>query len=619
MTDNASRAIGLVARTAPVHFAFAVVRLRQPADRPALLALGHALASVAGDALPAWLATIPAELPAAVRWVVVPWQPALGPALAAQREAVLAAQDRHGIDRAWFHQSTTRLRADVDDLPADAAGGDPDDDDRRWTAGPPPRRPAAPLPVDGLAAIDERAAGADLGIALKLAAPPEPGQDSVLHAFLSLWLAPYEGAVGQAGVVVDEAHGAVQLWASGLTGAIDTLHLVEHLFAVVGALHEVVPLVHGRFGAPSIEARREAAPFVFAGNPLLATWLEEGGRGVDAALAQPGPWSAREQAHMLRELAIKVTTPVATLPGLDEEFEALVADTEEPAPVAPPAAAPPRRRAPAVLAAELLAERAAADLLHRRGLDVLRPLLAQPDPGEVRRARVVRIVGAAGDPAAVPDLVAVLEACANPDGLIPSGRPELVAAVVDALATLAHPMAITALADLVVGSGAALDPVRAPALAALAACLLAPGGRRPISDKVVTAGLALTRSSDDLAAASAIWAMARLASTQEPTRLGRVRAALEATTASAPAPRLARQAGLRWLGASVAGYADELSALVRAHLEAGQHQAAAVLAALAEPWPGELAAPTLAALSEAPPLALRVLARRVRTGRGGRR
>src|SRR5690606_2864858 len=119
------------------------------------------------------------------------------------------------------------------------------------------------------------------------AGPFTPGASTVLLGFHALWLAPYGGRYRHTAMEIDRGHHAAHLWVDRFAVPCSPEEQVGHLLWVISKLHEVMPVLHARFGGATIAQKlgrllgdlRES--FVLGGNPLLAVHAESGESGVD--------------------------------------------------------------------------------------------------------------------------------------------------------------------------------------------------------------------------------------------------------------------------------------------------------------------------------------------------
>lgn len=309
------RVHGLEASPGDTAFAFMVLRLATPVDRAGLVALIEQLAPLVSEA-ERLVAELPDDCEAAMRLVGLPWTPPdTGPVLDAQRRMIEGATV-HGIEEAWFFQTSTRLPELDDEMDEEDDGDEDGDDDDRggWSHGPPPQAMQARFPVDNYPAILETLDWEDVGIAFKLAGPWTQGESTVLAGFHAMWLAPYGGRFRNAAVTVDQHHHAAHLWVDRFAIPCAPAEQVHHLLWIVSKLDEVIPVVHACFRGATMAQKYgglvgdTADPFVLGGNPLLATHRAGGESAVDAWLATQTDWSGEEAAQMLRELSVAIVT-----------------------------------------------------------------------------------------------------------------------------------------------------------------------------------------------------------------------------------------------------------------------------------------------------------------------
>jgi hypothetical protein len=328
---------GLEPARGEIAFAFFVVRLEVAVDRDGLLDVLRALAPLIPD-VEAFIAEFPDELEGRLQLVAIPWlPPGAGAELRDQAELVDAAA-AVGVTAAWFFQ----------------------------TGYEPLRQAEVAFPLD-----DDRHAGSpDFGIAVKLADDELDGENTVLLAFHTMWLAPYRNGYRDTAIAIDREHRVAHLWVSRLD---DSEGARAHLAWIAAMLDRVLPVEHARF------ASRRDDGLVLAGNPLRACHAAGGEAAVDAWLADQTSWADDEVARMLCELAEDVAS--GALPDVDTR------DDDE--------------GDPTRYAGELLVARARAGRLDRRAL----PALLCVSPNE---PRVAELAGALRDRAAVPSLVDAL-------------------------------------------------------------------------------------------------------------------------------------------------------------------------------------------------------------------
>jgi len=141
-----------------------------------------------------------------------------------------------------------------------------------------------------------------------------PGEGTVLLGFHALWLTPYGGRYRNTSVTLDRRHHAAHFWVDRFAVPCAAEEQVHHLLWVIAKLHEVVPVLHARFGGATMAQKYggllgdTSEPFVLGGNPLIAVYARGGDGAVDAWIASQTDWSNEELAQMLRELAVELVT-----------------------------------------------------------------------------------------------------------------------------------------------------------------------------------------------------------------------------------------------------------------------------------------------------------------------
>ncbi|MBA3539596.1 MAG: hypothetical protein H0T79_08190, partial [Deltaproteobacteria bacterium] len=409
----------------------------------------------------------------------------------------------------------------LDDL-VDAATGD--HDSPSWSHGLPPQLTAVPFPVDGYPAIIEDHDYEDFGLALKLAGPWTPGEGAVLLGFHALWLAPYGGRYRNAEVTIDRTHHAAHFWVDRFLVPSTAAEQVHHVLWVASKLHEVMPIVHARFGGATMAQKYgglmgdTSEPFVLGGNPLLKVYSEGGEVAVDAWIGSQRDWSNQELAQMLRELAIEIVShrdsdgaggrehaaatsaPAVTGEEVDALFGELTSDPsddddddeedddEEEVDLG---------RHITSYAGELLALRAAAGTLDARAAAKLRPVLDLPAKYEHRRAAVVEVLGALKDRASVPAMIRALDETPIKGSLDAVGKEDFLMSTARALGAIGDPSAIAALSRVVAAKGYHNDKPRPFAANALARCLAAAPEPRDVDDAVLDGLLETIRDRND--------------------------------------------------------------------------------------------------------------------------
>lgn len=600
---------GFAARRGQPSFALAVLRFARPVDRAVVTAaLRHLAPLVAGaDDVIEEFAELPDE---AVALVAIPWLPPASGEVAAQR-ALIEGAAVHGVEAIWCFQTGTRLPLVEEGAGEDADDDDEDDEDERsgaaWSHGPPPQRTDVPFPVDGHPAILENLDWEDFGIAVKLAGAYAPGERAVLDAFHALWLAPYGGRFRHADVTIDARRNAAHFWVDRFAVPSSPGEQVGHLLWVIAQLHEVLPIVHARFGGATMEQKYgelvgdEAEVFVLGGNPLLAVYARDGEEGVDRWIAEQTSWSTDELAQMLREVAIEIVASGEEEAGAGDDGDEDDEDDDEDGDDrdgggddgdeddgdddddedsddddddddGDPDGDPDedRGRHIASYAGELLTARARAGALDKRAADALRPALAVSDPYEHRRTAVVGVLGALRDRASVPALLQILDENTIEGALDSIEKEDCLAETAAALGHIADPAAIPALSKLVAAVEPHSDKPRPFAAEALAACLAAAPAPRDVGDAVVDALLhVITERNDGELAAELHIAYGRIAQQLPQARREVLRRRLEETEPASDdeSAKLARRVALVLANG---GALDDATALALRHqLHAG--------------------------------------------------
>ena len=194
--------------------------------------------------------------------IAIPWAVPSDDAGVREQAELVDAASAVGVVAAWFFQT----------------GEDP------------PQLDETPFPLDARRGPETT----DLGLAIKLDGDELDGENTVLLAFHTLWLAPYRGKYHNTALAIDREHRAAQLWVERLDAGDGT---VAHLTWIAAMLDRVMPIVHARFASRGDDA------FVLAGNPLRACYRDGGEAAVDAWMAEQTIWADDEVARMLCELA----------------------------------------------------------------------------------------------------------------------------------------------------------------------------------------------------------------------------------------------------------------------------------------------------------------------------
>lgn len=367
---------GLIAPAAQPVFAFFVVRLAAPVDREGLLDVLRALAPLIPD-VDAFIGEFPDRLEGRLQLVAIPWAVPRDDAGLGEQTALAEAAAAAGVTAIWFFETGAEV----------------------------PRAHDLGFPLDDRPVADT----SDLGLALKLAGDELDGENTVLLAFHTLWLAPYEGGYRDTAIAIDREHRAAQLWACKFTvdGA------ATRLLWVASQLHRVLPIAHARFAARGDDG------FVLAGNPLRAHYRTGGEAAVERWLAEQAIWSDDEVARMLCELADDIATGLELEPDRDDGR-----DRDDDGDVTRDAG-------------ELLVARARAGRLGARVIPALTSAIATD-------AHVAELAGVVGDPAIVPALVDALgsaHAAVAAAALGEIGDPAAAPVLVAVMASESHALA----------------------------------------------------------------------------------------------------------------------------------------------------------------------------------
>src|SRR5262249_48750718 len=132
------------------------------------------------------------------RFLAAEWLVPDAARVGAARETVSGLAQSYGADSAWFYQGATQVDAreggdEEEDDEEDEDDEDEEEDESRWVNGPPPRAESAPFALERYPDIIEQFDWEDFGIALKLGGARDEGEQMVLDAFHSFWIAPYKG------------------------------------------------------------------------------------------------------------------------------------------------------------------------------------------------------------------------------------------------------------------------------------------------------------------------------------------------------------------------------------------------------------------------------------------
>lgn len=324
------------------------------------------------------------------QWLAAPWLPPAAHELEGQRAAFEAAAQAHGLEAIWCVKVETGIdgvawlelaaseaaqpeddeppaeRAPTEvaeageeaevlyaapDAPSDpalAVGGladDEDDDDEEdtsveddldltgdvtleshWRAGVPPLEHSVSFPIERYPDIIDDYDWESFGVALKLAGPALPGEESVINAFFALWLSVYQDErvdefepFQRADVVHDRKHRSALMWIERFTVPATASDQVHFLLWIVARINDVLPLIWARFDSVDDAVKSRATgetiggagtpggeePFILAGNPLADRFRRQGEEAALAWAVGQAVWSRRELAGMLIEVALE--------------------------------------------------------------------------------------------------------------------------------------------------------------------------------------------------------------------------------------------------------------------------------------------------------------------------
>lgn len=232
-------------------------------------------------------------------------------------EVLYSAPDAPGSEEAEEEDVPVADESDVDEIEAEAELEMPVES--HWRNGPPPVENSVGFPLEHYPEILEDYDGDSFGIAIKLAAPALPGEESVVNAFFALWLSVYQDErvdefepFQRADAVHDRRHRSALMWVEQFEVPATAGDQVHFLMWIVARLHEILPVAWARFESVDDAIKASAAgndagapPFVLAGNPFAERFRRH---GEDAALAwsvAQSTWDKSELAAMLVELALE--------------------------------------------------------------------------------------------------------------------------------------------------------------------------------------------------------------------------------------------------------------------------------------------------------------------------
>jgi tetratricopeptide (TPR) repeat protein len=187
-----------------------------------------------------------------------------------------------------------------------------------WRNGAPPLEHAVAFPIERYPDIIDDYDWESFGIALKLAGPALPGEESVINAFFALWLSVYQDERAdefepfqRADVVHDRRHRSALMWVERFAVPATASDQVHFLLWIVARIHDVLPLAWARFDSVDDAVKTRATPedggepFVLAGNPFAERFRRHGEEAALAWAVSQSAWSRRELAGMLIEVALE--------------------------------------------------------------------------------------------------------------------------------------------------------------------------------------------------------------------------------------------------------------------------------------------------------------------------
>ncbi|HET7501555.1 MAG TPA: hypothetical protein VFK02_11145 [Kofleriaceae bacterium] len=187
-----------------------------------------------------------------------------------------------------------------------------------WRNGVPPLEHAVGFPIERYPEIIEDYDWESFGIAIKLAGPSLPGEESVINAFFALWLSVYQDErvddfepFQRADVVHDRMHRSALMWVERFAVPATSADQVHFLLWIVAKINEILPVTWARFDSVDDAVKSRAAggatsePFILAGNPLADRFHRNGEEAALSWAVAQSVWSRRELAGMLIEVALE--------------------------------------------------------------------------------------------------------------------------------------------------------------------------------------------------------------------------------------------------------------------------------------------------------------------------
>ena len=313
------------------------------------------------------------------QWLAAPWLPPSPTELDPQRLALEAAAARHGLEAVWCVKVETGIdgiawlemsqaapeedaseRAETEESgevvdgifedgaevlyaapdapqtpdPAETTVAEEDEGEALaeievegmiesyWRNGAPPMEHAVAFPIERYPDVIDDYDWERFGVALKLAGPSWPGEESIINAFFALWLSVYQDERAEefepfqrADVIHDRTHRSALMWVERFAVPATASDQVHFLLWVIARLHDIIPLAWARFDTidEAVKARavidddgdEERQPFILAGNPFAERFRRHGEEGALAWAVSQSAWSRRELAGMLVEVALE--------------------------------------------------------------------------------------------------------------------------------------------------------------------------------------------------------------------------------------------------------------------------------------------------------------------------
>jgi tetratricopeptide (TPR) repeat protein len=218
---------------------------------------------------------------------------------------------------------------DVDDEDEDEDDADDDGEpgselglESHWRNGVPPLEHAVEFPIERYPEIIDDYDWESFGVAVKLAGPALPGEESVVNAFFALWLSVYQDErvdefepFQRADVVHDRKHRSALMWVERFTVPATASDQVHFLLWIVARINDILPVTWARFDSVDDAVKSRATggaagdvagePFILAGNPLADRFRRHGEEAALAWAVGQILWSRRELAGMLIEVALE--------------------------------------------------------------------------------------------------------------------------------------------------------------------------------------------------------------------------------------------------------------------------------------------------------------------------